>query len=133
MPRRRLHRLTFALAGIYNLAWGLYSSVDPGWLFRWAHMPPQRYPEIFACLAMVVGLYGLLYLEVARRPEAGLPIAAVGLLGKVLGPLGFAVLLLRGSWPWRAGILVLTNDLVWWPGFTLYLWDRLRARARGSE
>ena len=43
---------------------------EPGGLFRFAGMPPQRYPEIFACLAMVVGLYGILYLEIARRPEA---------------------------------------------------------------
>ncbi len=28
-----------------------------------------NYPEIFACLGMVVGLYGLIYFEVARRPE----------------------------------------------------------------
>ena len=86
-------------------------------------MEPANRPEIFACLAMVVGLYGLLYLEVARAPERGFPIAAVGLLGKVLGPIGFAVLLARGDWPWRSAILVLTNDLVWWLPFALYLRD----------
>lgn len=123
MPRSSLHRATFLAAGVYNLAWGAYSAVDPQWLFRFAGLPLSNTPEIFACLAMVVGLYGLAYLEVARRPERGFAIAAVGLLGKVLGPLGLAHLLWTGRWPLAAGVLCLTNDLVWWVPFTLYLRD----------
>lgn len=127
LPRRRLHRATFVAAGIYNLAWGAYSALDPQWLFRFAGMAPPRYPEVFACLAMVVGIYGLLYLEVARRPESGGAIAAVGLLGKVLGPAGLAVLIARGSWPVETIVLIATNDLIWWIPFGLYLVDLRRA------
>jgi hypothetical protein len=123
IPRRRLHRAVFAAAGVYNLAWGAYAAADPQWLFRFAHMPPLDQPAIFACLGMVVGLYGLLYLEVARLPERGWPIAAVGLAGKLLGPLGLAVLLARGIWPPRTAILCLANDLPWWLPFGVYLWD----------
>jgi hypothetical protein len=47
-------------------------------------MPPAIYPEIFACLGMAVGMYGLLYLEVARVPSRGWLMAAVGLIGKIL-------------------------------------------------
>jgi len=128
LPRRRLHRATFLAAGIYNLAWGTYSALDPQWLFRFVDMEPMRHPEVFACLAMVVGIYGLLYLEVARRPESGGAIAAVGLLGKVLGPAGLAVLIASGRWPVETVVLVATNDLVWWIPFALYLADLGRAR-----
>lgn len=38
------------IAGIYNLGWGAFSALDPQWLFRFASMPLQNYPEIFACL-----------------------------------------------------------------------------------
>lgn len=127
LPRRRLHRLTFLVAGIYNVAWGIFSALRPGWLFEFAGMAPPRYPEVFACLAMVVGLYGLLYLEVARRPERGWLLAAVGLAGKVLGPIGLLVLILRGQWPPATVILVATNDLVWWLPFALYLRDAFPA------
>jgi hypothetical protein len=123
MPRRRFHRLTFAAAGLYNVLWGLWSAVDPQWLFRFAGMPPLNQPAIFACLAMVVGLYGILYLEVARRPERGWLIAAVGLAGKLLGPAGLAVLIANGTWPARTIALCLTNDLIWWVPFTIYLRD----------
>ena len=62
MPRRRLHRAVFAAAGCYNLAWGAYAALDPQWLARFARLPPLDQPAIFACLGMVVGIYGLLYL-----------------------------------------------------------------------
>ncbi len=130
MRRRRLHRVTFALAGTYNLTWGLYAAVDPQWLFRFAGMPLSNHPEIFACLGMVVGVYGILYWEVARRPESGWLIAAVGLLGKILGPIGLVRLIATGVWPMRSAVLCLTNDLIWWLPFAIYLWDARRENLR---
>lgn len=113
----------FALAGVYNVAWGLYAAVDPQWLFRVAGMEPMRHPEIFMTLGMVIGLYGILYLDVARAPEQGWLVAAVGLAGKLLGPLGFAVVVATGAWPPSALVLVVTNDLLWWLPFGLYVYD----------
>jgi hypothetical protein len=123
IPNRRRHRAVFACAALYNVAWGLYTSADPQWLFRFAGLPLLNQPSIMACLAMVIGLYGVLYAEVARRPERGFLLAAVGLAGKVLGPIGMAVLLITGAWPPRAAVLCLTNDLMWWIPFALYLRD----------
>lgn len=123
IARRRLHRATFLAAGLYNLAWGTFSAVDPQWLFRFADMPLLNHPAIFACLGMVIGLYGILYLEVARVPERGWLLAAVGLLGKVLGPIGLLGLIWGGTWPVATLLLCLSNDLVWWFPFGLYLYD----------
>ena len=129
MKRRRLHQIVFALAGAYNLAWGAYAAIDPQWLFRYAGMAPLNHPQIFACLGMVVGIYGFLYWEVARAPERGLPIAAIGLLGKILGPIGLAQLIWSGAWPLKSIVLCVTNDFIWWVPFALYLRD---ATARGA-
>lgn len=123
LKRRSLHRVTFALAAVYNLSWGLFTIADPQWFFRFAGMAPLNHPEIYACLGMVVGVYGIAYAEVARRPEHGWLLAAVGFLGKVLGPLGMLQLVAMGVWPARAASLCLTNDLVWWLPFALYLKD----------
>lgn len=123
LPRWRFHRGVFTLAGIYNACWGVYAAIDPQWLFRLAGMQPMRHPAIFSTLGLVVGLYGVLYFEVARDPEHGWLIAAVGLAGKILGPIGFAVLVITGEWPLSASILILTNDLIWWVPFGLYLYD----------
>src|SRR5271155_791136 len=105
--RRQFHRIVFGAAGLYNIGWGIWSSLDAQWLFRFSGLPPLNHPSIFACLAMVVGLYGILYLEVARVPENGWLIAAVGLAGKILGPLGLGVLIVRGIWPISTIILCL--------------------------
>jgi len=121
--RRKIHRVVFLIAGIYNIAWGIYSAANPQWLFRFTGMPLENHPEVFACLAMVIGLYGILYLEVARVPERGWLLAAVGLAGKILGPIGMARLILSGQYPVSAGILCVTNDLVWWIPFAIYLYD----------
>ncbi|CAN5596631.1 hypothetical protein BH10CHL1_BH10CHL1_25290 [soil metagenome] len=123
LTRRKWHRIIFCLAGCYNIAWGLYSSLDPQWLFRFAGLPPQNYPQIFACLGMVIGLYGLLYLEVARVPERGWLLAAVGLIGKILGPIGLTYLIISGQWPLSTVVLSITNDFIWWLPFALYLFD----------
>jgi hypothetical protein len=121
LSHRRAHRAVFVAAGAYNIAWGCYAVLDPQWFFRLSGLPPSNSPQIFACLGMVLGLYGLLYLEVARRPEHGWLPAAVGLAGKVLGPLGLAWLIATGVWPASTVVIIVTNDLVWWLPFAWYL------------
>lgn len=130
--RRRLHRAVFIAAGVYNIAWGVYAAADPQWLFRFAGMELERHPQIFACLGMVIALYGLLYFEVARRPERGFLLAAVGLAGKVLGPIGLAQLISSGQWPPATIVLCATNDLIWWIPFTIYLCDAWPAFSRDA-
>jgi len=132
MKRRRFHQAVFALAGAYNLAWGAYSAIDPQWLFRYAGMAPLNHPAIFACLGMVVGVYGLLYWQVVREPERGFAIAAVGLLGKVLGPIGLIQLIASGAWPMKSVVLCVTNDFIWWIPFAIYLYDCRNARRETS-
>lgn len=123
IKRRRFHQITFLLAGVYNICWGLWAALDPNWLFRFSGMPPINYPDIFACLGMVIGLYGVIYLEVARRPERGFLLAAVALAGKILGPVGLLILIYQGKWAASAIVMCITNDFIWWIPFGIYLWD----------
>ena len=123
IPRRRWHRAVFVAAGLYNIGWGLWSVLDPQWFFRFTGMPLANYPAIFACLGMVIGLYGILYLDIARRPERGWLIAAIGFTGKVLGPIGMVWLIVTGVWPRTAIVLCITNDFIWWLPFAVYLRD----------
>jgi hypothetical protein len=120
-------------AGLYNILWGVYSAIDPQWLFRFSGLPLLNHPAIFSCLAMVIGLYGVLYLDVARRPEQGWLIALVGLAGKVMGPIGLVALIFEGVWPRSTLVLCVTNDLIWWIPFGLYLKDSWRSFAGGGK
>jgi hypothetical protein len=123
IAHRRRHRVVFAAAGAYNIAWGAFTIVEPQWLFQLAGMEPANHPQIFATLGMVIGLYGILYLSVAAYPEHGWLSAAVGLTGKLLGPVGLAGLVLSGKWPPATIVICLTNDVVWWVPFAQYLRD----------
>jgi hypothetical protein len=130
--RATVHRAVFIAAGLYNIAWGMWSAIDPQWFFRFTGMPMANYPAIFACLGMVVGLYGILYLDVARRPERGWMTAAVGLTGKCLGPVGMVWLIRTGAWPPSALMLCVTNDFIWWIPFGVYLHDAWPAFRQGA-
>ena len=118
-------RLTLQLAGIYNLAWGTLVILRPALLFHWAGMAQPNYPELWQCLGMVVGVYGIGYWIAAGNLFRHWPIVLVGLLGKVLGPIGFVNAALHGTLPWAAGWLNVSNDLVWWlPFAAILLWVR---------
>jgi hypothetical protein len=113
--------VTLWLAAAYNVAWGTLVVVAPLAPFRWAGMAAPNYPQIWQCVGMIVGVYGVGYAIAARDPLRHWPIVLVGLLGKVLGPIGFALSALQGDLPWIAGWTIVTNDVVWWMPFACIL------------
>jgi hypothetical protein len=113
-------------AGAYNLAWGAAVILFPNALFDLCGIARPNYPEIWQCVGMIVGVYGFGYLIAAENPRRHWPIVLVGLLGKVLGPVGFAKALADGVFPPVFGLTILTNDLVWWVPFALMLRDAAR-------
>jgi hypothetical protein len=110
------------LAAVYNIAFGAWAVLAPGSAFALAGLDPPRYPELWQCIGMIVGVYGIGYAIAARDPVRHWPIVLVGLLGKILGPIGFLGAILAERVPLEAGLVIVTNDLIWWPGFALALW-----------
>jgi hypothetical protein len=113
-------------AGIYNLAWGAAVIAFPSALFRFAGMELPRYPQIWQCVGMIVGVYGIGYLIAATDPLRHWPIILVGLLGKLFGPIGFVAALLRGDLPLAFGVTIVTNDLIWWGPFAAILYQSFK-------
>ncbi|MBX3442078.1 MAG: hypothetical protein KF774_06705 [Planctomyces sp.] len=115
-------RRTLWAAAIYNLAWGAWVVADPLAIFRWSGVDPlPNYPQLWQCVGMIVGVYGVGYALAARDPLTHWPIVVVGLLGKVLGPIGFVQSAIAGTLPWPLGLTIVTNDLVWWWPFAAIL------------
>lgn len=129
----RWMRVVLRVAGAYNVVWGALVVLFPLAMFRWAKMPPPNYPQIWQCVGMIVGVYGVGYWIAASDPARHWPIVLVGLLGKVLGPIGFLPLAWRGEWPWLFGLVNVTNDLIWWIPFTLILLYARRESLRRSR
>ena len=108
-------------AAIYNIAWGIAVILAPLAIFRWAGMEAPRYPQIWQCVGMIVGVYGVGYWIAARDPFRHWPIVLVGFLGKILGPIGFLDAAIKGTLPWAWGATIITNDLIWWVPFASIL------------
>ena len=126
-------RWVLAAAGCYNLAWGAFVVLFPLVPFRWAALPAPNYPEIWQCVGMIVGVYGVGYLIASFAPLRHWPSVLVGLLGKILGPIGMAWSLWRGTLPTIAGWTCVFNDLVWWLPFGLILWRAYQTRDQAAE
>jgi small multidrug resistance pump len=114
-----LRRWMYAAAA-YNALWGLGVVLFAG-------------PVAWKCVGMLVACYAPGYWWAARRP---LPeIVAIGLLGKILGPIGFVWAAATGRLPLAFGFVILANDVVWWPAFVAYLrhcWGAAR-RSQGQD
>ena len=120
-------------AGIYNLAWGALTVLLPNWLFDLTGMDAPRYPFIWQCVGMIVGVYGIGYLAAAGDPFRHWPIVLVGFLGKIFGPLGYVGGVLKGEVPPAFGVTLPTNDLVWWVPFGLILYHAFRANTETAR
>ena len=106
-------RAVLIAAALYNLAWGSWVLIDPGALFRLAGSPQPAYPLIWQTVGMIVGVYGVGYAVAATAPLRHWPIVLVGLLGKLLGPVGFLPAALGGELPWAWAWTILTRRRRW--------------------
>jgi small multidrug resistance pump len=129
-PLLRRWQPWFYAAAVYNLAWGSWVVLDPNAYFELIGMPPPSPLAIWQVVGMFVLLWAPAYWWAARYPDRHAHLILLAMLGKILGPIGFAIGVISGSLPLVFGLTILTNDLIWWPPFGSYL--RFIARRRGG-
>jgi small multidrug resistance pump len=117
------YRPWFYAAALYNLVWGSINVLLPTFLFDLIDMPHPNNLALWQVVGMFVLVYAPAYWWVARHPERHPHLVLIGLLGKVLGPVGFIWSVIMGHLPLAFGWIILTNDLIWWPVFGAYLKD----------
>jgi len=133
----RFISISLRLAALYNLLWGL-----AGVLFPKAPLtlllPLHRIDtldsitfQFWQCIGMIVGVYGIGYWIAASDSRRHWPIVLVGLLGKILGPIGFLIAGSTGDLPWTFAITIIPNDLIWWVPFGAALLDARKAAVGG--
>ena len=129
MPATRWMSVVLGAAAVYNIAWGVVAILFPLAIFRWAGFQPlPSYPELWQCIGMIVGVYGVGYAIAAKDPLRHWPIVLVGLLGKLFGPIGFAQAVWEERFPLKMGWTILTNDLIWWLPFAWILYHAARSQ-----
>lgn len=125
-PRAWMRTILLA-AGVYNLTWGALTVLMPQSSLDLLGLPSSPpVTQLWQCIGMIVGVYGIGYLIASRDVYRHWPITLVGLLGKVFGPIGFAVSMIAGTLPTSVGWTIITNDLIWWFPFAAILWGAVR-------
>lgn len=120
------------VAAVYNLVWGAVVILAPNLFFELAGLELPRYPSIWQCVGMIVGVYGVGYWIAAGDPLRHWPIVLVGLLGKIFGPIGFVLTASAGELPWSFGWTIICNDLIWWWPFGRVLYLARQAQRRSQ-
>lgn len=128
-PAARWMTITLLLAAAYNLLWGGFVVLRPNLAFDLMGLDRPLYPQIWQCVGMIVGVYGVGYAVAAFAPLRHWPIVLVGLLGKIFGPIGFIQAAASGAFPWSFGWTIITNDLVWWIPFAMILHGAWKANS----
>jgi small multidrug resistance pump len=136
MDSDKIASVVLRLAGLYNVAWGALVVLFPALFFDWAGLPRPNYLEIWQCVGMIVGVYGLGYWWAASAPSVHWPIVAVGLLGKIFGPIGFVRAYLDGVFNLKFATIIVFNDLIWlvpflWVLYQAY-WRNVGPRSQGA-
>ncbi len=114
-------KLTLQLATIYNILWGAWVVLFPDMFWNLVGMQPLNQPMVWQGMGMVIGVYGLGYWWASYNPMRHWPIVAVGMLGKIFGPLGFIFNYAQGKVPFEFIYTLITNDFIWWIPFFLIL------------
>ena len=129
---KNYHPLFLKLAALYNIIWGAWIVIFPLQIFNMTGMKTPLYPEIWQCVGMIVGVYGIGYYFASKSPLIHWPIVLVGLLGKIFGPIGFLNALILERFSPLFGWVILTNDLIWWIPFGNILWHAWKNSQEGK-
>ena len=108
-------------AAAYNALFGAFAVLWPTGWFELGGMPVPEQLYLWQCIGMIVGVYGVGYACAAFRVLRRWRVVVFGLPGKALGAIVLVSAAVRGDVPWRAGWLIVTNDLVWWLPFAAIL------------
>lgn len=125
MNAEKTFRIVFLLAAIYNVIWGGVVILFPNLFFDVFEIERINYPFLMSGIGMFVAVYGYGYWIVSRHLLKYPQLVVVGLLGKTLGPIGWAYHVMSGDIPAITLTTNLFNDIIWIPFFIWYLaWVR---------
>jgi hypothetical protein len=115
-------KIILRIAAVYNVIWGLWVGLFPHQFFDLVGMQSPVHTTIWQGMGMVIGVFGLGYWWASYSPLRHWPIVAVGLLGKIFGPLGFFINYALGEIEFGFFYTLITNDFIWWIPFGYILW-----------
>ena len=115
-------QLVFLGAGIYNILWGSWVVLFPNQLFFLTDIALPNHIWLWQAIGMMIAVIGMAYLLACHNPLRYFPLIFAGWIGRVLGPIGFAIALSKQEIIWQFGLTLLTNDIIWLPFFSVMMY-----------
>jgi hypothetical protein len=111
--------LTFA--GCYNLLAALNLTVFYHEVFKTLELPKPELMLFVQLSGILIGLFGVGYLFVARNPAQNRSLLLLGFLSKAIGSLLSIGYFALGKVPWTFMVLLFFSDIVYLPPFAVIL------------
>ncbi|MFM7057711.1 MAG: alkyl hydroperoxide reductase [Planctomycetota bacterium] len=130
----RWARVCLLAAALQCLIWGPFIILAPttaGAAYGFARPPEDEF--LWQGMGLVILLYGLGYAVAAFDPYRHYAVVLVGLLAKVLGPVGMTWAVAQEQVSVNVLWLIPIHDVIWWWPFAMIVmrgckWGRLSAR-----
>lgn len=117
-------RVALLVAALQCLLWGMFILALPersSIIYGFAKVPMELF--LWQGTGLVIFLFGVGYAIAATNPRQHWSVLLIGLIAKILGPVGMLWSVIQGDVPHQVLYLIPINDLIWWLPFTMILRD----------
>ncbi|MBK6487215.1 MAG: redoxin domain-containing protein [Gemmatimonadetes bacterium] len=125
-------RQSLVFAGAWHLVLGASIMIAPGTFFTLTGLAHPNYVQMWQGAGLLAAVMGIGYAIAARNPLRYWPVILIGLIPKIISPIGVVWDFWQRELPTALGTLVLVNDVVWWVPFSMLLWYAVREEAAGE-
>lgn len=125
----RWPRIALLVAAVQCLIWGVFIILLPersSLAYGFAQPPKELF--LWQGTGLVILLYGVGYVLASTNPNQHWGIVLVGLLAKILGPIGMVWSVWHGAVPARVLLLIPIHDILWWIPFAVIVRQGIAAR-----
>lgn len=125
-------RQSLVFAGAWHLVLGASIMISPEAFFTLTGLDLPNYMQLWEGAGVMAAVMGIGYVIAARDPLRYWPVILIGLIPKIVSPIGVVWGFWQRELPTALGTLVLVNDVAWWVPFSMLLWYAVRDEAAGE-
>ncbi|MFN9717356.1 MAG: alkyl hydroperoxide reductase [Planctomycetota bacterium] len=129
--RAQWPRIALLAAALQCLIWGVFIVLMPersSLVYGFSAPPTDLF--LWQGTGLIIFLFGVGYTLASFDPDQHWGIVLIGLLAKVLGPIGMLWAVSQGQVPARVLVLIPIHDVLWWIPFALMIRKAVRRPAR---
>lgn len=125
-------RQSLVFAGAWHLLLGASIIIAPTAFFSLTALPLPNYLQMWQGAGIMTAVMGVGFVIASRDPMRHWPVILLGLIPKIIAPIGVVWGFWRRDLPPALGTLVLVNDVAWWIPFSMLLWLAVREQVAGE-